>query len=91
MDVTLCLSDNQKSNLSVSSPVQHDLQVRAPFQLIVNAGEKILLTSAFAGTFTMTCVRGEATYVETKLYEEFEVTIISGSPDCYLEFTVSNR
>lgn len=89
--MTLCLVDNMKSDLFVKSPVQHNLQVGVPFSLTVNAGEKILLTSGFAGTFTMTCIRGEAMYIETKQWEEFEVTVLSGTPDCYLEFTVSNR
>lgn len=80
-----------KSNLYVTSPVSVNLKLGIPVSFTINVGEKIILTSGFAGTFTMTPVRGEATYVETKLYEEFEVTILSGDPDCYLEFTVSNR
>ena len=89
--MTLQLTDNFKSNLYLESPIVHSLDDMQPFTFTINSGEKIILTSAFAATFTMTPIRGTATYVETTLYERFEVTPTSGSPDCYLQFTVSNR
>ena len=99
--ITLILElvSNVRSNLNLDIPVDIDLGSTTTHYIgAFPLSKKIVLSSAF-GYITMKEKYGKASIVETKQYEQWEVTPISGDvvedlsgsiPICYLQLEISN-
>lgn len=90
LTVTLHLTENIKANLSMDSPMFINLDDEEPHTFTVNAGETLVLSSAF-GYLKWNIVRGSASVDSDDWMTEWTITPISGNPDLYIELGIAYR